>query len=223
MIRPTTLCLTLFLAAATGTSLAAPASAWTSSDIGGPALPGSGIHTGNGWNLTAGGTDIWGTADQFHYAYEQRTGDFDVAVRTLEFKPAHLYSKVGLMARESLTANSRHIYFMAFADNKPRNKNNGGFEFQFREVAGGASKAIYPVIKPDTPAEFPVAYPDVWLRLQRRGHEFSAFASADGKNWKPYARYTLELPPTVFLGVALTAHNAKATATAVCSDVVDVK
>ena len=223
MIRATTVWVGVLIQASLGLALAASGEAWTNSDVGSPAQAGSATRDQAGWNLVAGGTDIWGAVDQFHFVHQQRTGDFDVAVRVAEMKPAHLYSKVGLMVRETLSGNSRHIYFMVFADNKPRNKNNGGYEFQLREVAGGASQAIYPVVKPDAPAEFPVGYPDVWLRVQRRGNEFSVFASADGKNWKTYARHTLELPATVFLGLALTSHNKSATATAQCGDVVDLK
>ena len=74
------------------------------------------------------------------------TGDFDVAVRVESFTPAHLYSKAGLMIRESLKADSPHLMFLVFSDNSPRNNNLGAYEMQFRSVVGGDCQAVYPGI-----------------------------------------------------------------------------
>ena len=167
-----------------------------------------------GWDLTAGGADIWENSDQFHFLHKQISGDFDIAVRVESFTPAHLYSKAGLMIRETLTADSPHLMFLVFSDNSPRNNNLGAYEMQIRPVAGGNCQAIYPAERPPAPPEFPAAYPNSWLRLQRREDRFSAFASTDGKTWKPYAVQTLTLPSLVYVGPALTSHDTQKTARA---------
>jgi hypothetical protein len=187
-------------------------------DIGSPQLAGSAKPVGKGWDLVAGGADIWETSDQFHFVCKQVSGDFDVAVRVESFTPAHLYSKSGLMIRESLSANSAHLMFLVFADNSPRNNNLGAYEMQFRLVAGGDCQAIYPAVKPPAPPEFPAAFPNSWLRVQRRGDQFSAMASTDGTAWKLYARHVLKLAREVYLGPALTSHNPQATAKAAFRD-----
>ncbi|KGE16526.1 hypothetical protein [Paenibacillus wynnii] len=87
------------------------------------------------------------------------------------------------MARESLEADGAHAYFMVFPDNSPRNKNNGGYEFQFREVSSGDSAAIYPEDYTTEPPIFPVNYPNTWVRLQRDKDEFHAWYSTDGVEW----------------------------------------
>jgi hypothetical protein len=38
----------------------------------------------SGWDVVAGGVDIWETKDQFHFVFKVMTGDFDVAVRHAE-------------------------------------------------------------------------------------------------------------------------------------------
>jgi hypothetical protein len=176
-------------------------------DIGSPELAGSAKQVGGGWDLIAGGADIWETSDQFHFVFKQFLGDFDIAVRVECFTPAHLYSKAGLMIRETLSPDSPHLMFLVFADDAPRNNNLGAYEMQFRSVAGGDCQAVYPTVKPPAPPEFPAAYPNSWLRVHRRGSRFSAFASTDGKTWKPYANQTLTLPSLVFVGPALTSHD----------------
>jgi hypothetical protein len=75
-------------------------------DIGAPQLSGSATPIEDGWDLVAGGADIWEKSDQFHFVHKEVTGDFDIAVRVASFTPAHLYSKAGLMIRENLNADS---------------------------------------------------------------------------------------------------------------------
>src|SRR5664279_1495808 len=102
------------------------------------------------------------------------------------------------MVRQTLKADSPHLMFLVFADNTPRNNNLGGYEMQFRSVAGGDCQAIYPAVRPPAPPEFPAAYPHSWLRVQRWGDRFSAFASSDGKTWKLYGAQTLALASMVY-------------------------
>ena len=180
---------------------------FVSLDVGSPQLRGCATRVDTGWDLKAGGADIWEKSDQFHFLCKQVSGDFDIAVRAESFTPAHLYSKAGLMIRETLNGDSPHLMFLVFSDNSPRNNNLGAYEAQFRSTAGGDCQAIYPAVKPPAPPEFPAAYPNSWLRLQRRGDRFSAFVSTDGKAWKLYAIQQLVLPDVVYAGLALTSHH----------------
>ena len=168
--------------------------------------------------ITAGGADVWGVKDEFRFAWLEKTGDFDLAGRVESLSSPHLYTKAGIMAREDLSANSRHIFFQVFPNNKPRNKNNGGYEFQYRAAKAGEMKAIYPAKAEGIP-EFPVNYPNTWIRLQRVGNLFTGYWSADGKIWKVYTTYSLDLPEKIMLGMAITSHNTKEVATALFSDV----
>lgn len=187
-------------------------------DIGNPALAGSSTIQDNALQIIAGGADVWGVKDEFHFSYLEKNGDFDLTTRIENLTAPHLYTKAGLMAREDLTENSRHIFFQVFPNNKPRNKNNGGYEFQYRAAKAGEMKAIYPASATGTP-EFPVNYPNTWIRLKRTGNVFTGFYSPDGKSWKVYTTFTLELSKKVYLGLAVTSHNTKETATAVFKDI----
>lgn len=188
-------------------------SEFKNNDIGNPALAGNAKVIGDGFDITAAGADVWGVKDEFHFVYIEKTGDFDFAARIESLSSAHQYTKAGLMAREDLTPGSRHIYFQVFPDNSPRNKNNGGFEFQYRQVSGGEMKAIYPSRAEGTP-DFPVAFPGTWIRLKRTGNNFIGYTSTDGRTWKEYTTYNLALPEKVYLGAAVTSHKTTATAIA---------
>ena len=108
------------------------------------------------------------------------------------------------MAREDLTAGCRMS--ISRFHNSLRNHNNGGYEFQYRSAKDSSMKAIYPETSEGSP-EFPVEYPNTWIRLQRTNNEFTGYYSIDGKTWKPYTTFTLELPSKIYLGLAVTAHN----------------
>jgi len=189
-------------------------------DIGKPKVWGLTILSGEGHRIMAGGEDIWGVSDEFHFAFFHHQGDFDFCVRLCSMGMPDRYSKAGIMARESRAADSKHIYLMSFADNSPRNRNNGGVEFQYRRTTGGESQAIYPCDYNVDPPLFPVNFPNTWLRLTRKGHQFDGHAGIDGKTWKPYCNFEMSLDSEILLGVAVTAHHPKE---AVFCDFADVQ
>lgn len=187
--------------------------AFKHSDIGNPSIAGTVSVSEGGFDITAGGADVWGSKDEFNFVYFEQTGDFDFVTRIESLTATHQYTKAGLMAREDLTPGSRHIYFQIFPDNNRRNKNNGGFEYQYREVTDGDMKAIYPARFEGTP-DFPVTFPNTWIRLKRNGDTFTGYAGTDGKSWKEYATFTLDLPEKIFLGPAVTSHKTTELTTA---------
>jgi hypothetical protein len=199
-----------------------PVESFKHSDIGSPAIAGTVNISANGFDITAGGADIWGVKDEFNFVYVERTGDFDIVTRIESLTAPHLYTKAGLMAREDLTPGSRHIYFQVFPNNNPRNKNNGGYEYQYRLLRDGEMKAIYPKSAEGTP-EFPVSFPNTWVRLQRVKNDFTGFFSTDGINWKVYTTFSLELPAKVYLGLAVTSHNKSEAASAKFRDTGELK
>jgi len=83
-------------------------------------------------------------------------------------------------------------------------------------------KAIYPA-KSDGSPEFPVNYPNTWIRLKRAGNDFTGFTSQDGKTWKAYTTFTMELSEKIYLGLAVTSHDTKKTAKAVFRNISSVK
>lgn len=222
MIKKNTLLLIVILISA-GLSLNAKGKAisltkFKCTDIGNPDVSGTSQIKDNSYSIAAGGADIWGVQDEFRFVYIEHTGDFDMVAQIESLTAPHLYTKAGLMAREDLSDNSRHIFFQVFPNNHPRNKNNGGYEFQYRKEKAGEMKAIYPAQFDGVP-EFPVNYPNTWIRLKRVGSNFTGLSSTDGKTWKPFTTFTMEISKKVYLGLAVTSHNPKEAATAVFSNI----
>jgi|WetSurMetagenome_2_1015567.scaffolds.fasta_scaffold80541_3 hypothetical protein len=154
----------------------------------------------------ATGADIWGKHDEFLFGYKKLNGDFDISVQISSLTPAHKYTKAGIMARTDLSDSSQHVFFQVFPDNSPRNKNNGGCEFQYRSGRGQDMKAIYPDIK-TAGDKFNVNFPDTWIKLIRKGDVFESYISIDNVNWNLYSSFTIKMPNKLYVGLALTSHN----------------
>ena len=171
---------------------------FVSVNIGGAAIAGSLTAQGNRFEMTASGTGIGGTSDQFFLAYQSQTGDFDVKVQVPRLTAADAFTQAGLMARATLDVSSP--YAMALAT-----PGQAGCLFQSRSVASGATT---------TTGSFPVNYPYTWLRLQRVGNLFTGYASMDGNTWTVLGSVTMTMPASVCLGLAGSSHNSSLAAAA---------
>ncbi|MDO8630348.1 MAG: hypothetical protein Q7R41_07630, partial [Phycisphaerales bacterium] len=160
-------------------------------DIGGATTPGTATPVSGGFDVQGAGSDISGVNDQFHFEYQQRTGNFDVKVRLDSFSAMDPWAKAGLMARESLTSNSRFAAALATPATV-------GCFFASRSTAGAAATIA---------GNFPPNYPEMWLRLQRSGNAFTAYAGFDGQTWTSLGSATIAMPSTLYFGMAVASRS----------------
>ncbi len=188
-------------------------------DVGGPQRTGETRRTPTTVEIVAGGVDIWGTRDEFHFAFLRITGDFELSARLCSLSMADVYTKAGLMMRTSLAAGAEHAFLLAFGDNQPRNRNNGGIEFQYRLEAARPCRGIYPPQPLPPDPEFPATYPDVWLKLVREADTISGFFRNNRADEKLFSWHIQHFSPAMCVGLAVTAHHAEQTVRAVFSQV----
>jgi len=145
--------------------------------------------------MSAIGTDIWNTTDQFRYAYKSLSGDGSVTVRVDSLVRSNEWAKAGVMIRETLEPGSQHA-FVALTPTASH-----GASFQRRPVAGGDSANT-------DVADVPIPY---WVKLTRTGNTFTAQQSADGVAWVDIAvspAVTVQMASSVYIGLAVTSHDA---------------
>ncbi len=168
---------------------------WSSQDIGSVAKVGSASldeATGN-FAVSGGGADVWSTADGFHFAYSTLTGNGQIVARVASVQNTNGLAKAGVMFRESMTPGSKN----AFVQVKPTN----GASFQTRDATGGTTANIGSYASGKAP---------IWLRLTRSGDTFIAARSSNGTTWVTIASRTIPMAQTLYIGLAVTAHdNAK--------------
>jgi regulation of enolase protein 1 (concanavalin A-like superfamily) len=108
---------------------------WQGVDVGNVGLPGSSSLTSNGFLMVNGaGSDIWGTADSFHFVYQSSFHDGTVDTDPAQQDATHPFAKAGLMIRQSLDPGSPHV----MVDVKP----DGGIEFMTRQTPGGPTTFV---------------------------------------------------------------------------------
>lgn len=167
---------------------------WTCGDIGYPTPAGSQSIAGNSWSIIAGGGDIWGTGDSFHYIWQTLASDGGISAHVTAQSNSSDYAKTGVMMRQTADADSAY-YLAAVTPGK-------GIYVQYRSTQGAiASEA----------ANIPGTVP-TYLKVMRTGSSFSAYTSSDGVNWAlvPDSTVTINLSGTVLEGVASTSHNTAA-------------
>src|SRR5205814_2743029 len=146
-----------------------------------------------------GVSDVWNTADDFRFAYKQVSGDFDVKVLlTGATAPAGVNPMLGLMARETLAANSRNVYLRTYG------AAGGAYKLGVRAATGGTTTSAGVGVN---------SYPNSWIRLVRSGNTFTGYFSTDGLNWSACSSTTLALPSQIYLGMAVCSRNTTAAAT----------
>jgi hypothetical protein len=174
---------------------------FTSTDIGAVGLSGTTTTNAAGVTLEGSGADIWGTADAFRYHYMTLSGDWTITARVGSIENTHAWAKAGVMFRDSLSANARHVMAIVSPGK--------GVALQYRAAPGGVSAQA--ALRAGTAPE--------WLRLTRADTEFTAFVSEDGVTWTVLGSVTVPMPVTIRVGLPVTSHNNATLATAQFTDV----
>ncbi len=152
------------------------------------------------------GADIWGTADEFRYAYKNLSGDGSIVARVDSLVQSNEWAKAGVMIRETLEPGSKH----AFVAVTPTASH--GVSFQRRPVAGqdSANTDVADIEMPH------------WVKLTRTGTIFTAQQSADGVTWTDIVAspaVDIQMNANVYIGLAVTSHDATISTAAEISNV----
>ena len=177
---------------------------WANQDIGGVAISGATSFASNTFTLSGSGADVWGTADEFHFAYRQLSGDGTIVARVASLQNVDQWTKAGVMLRQSLTPGSAHAFMLVTPAGSTK-----GMAFQRRTATDSSSTHT---------AGGDGAAP-VWVRLTRSGDTITAYRSPDGVTWTAVGSDTIPMTATVYAGLAVNSHNAGAQATATFDNV----
>jgi len=152
--------------------------------------------------ITAGGADIWGMADEFHFAYKRLSSLGSITARVVSVTDTDPWAKAGVMIRESLEPGAAHGAVVVTPGQ--------GVTFQYRDEAGVDSQEVA--------AQAGITAPH-WVRLMRSGNTFTADYSANGSTWETLGSMDMPMLADTYIGLALTSHNVNETCTAEFSNV----
>ncbi|CAN5256511.1 hypothetical protein BH11PLA2_BH11PLA2_11050 [soil metagenome] len=169
------------------------ASPWISTDIGlATDQKGMSSLTGGTFKVISGGADIWGTADNFRFTYQQLTGNGVITARVASVENTGGWAKIGVMIRETLAAGSRQAHTFITPGN--------GVNTQVRTSTGGTSSSKFQATGVTAPE---------WVRMVRKGNVLTGYYSADGVTWTQAGTVTISgLAATIFFGLSANAYSA---------------
>jgi hypothetical protein len=197
-----------------GSSAAINSERLTFTDVGTPSVDPSypsivSVTASNGYIITAQGSDIWNANDGFHFAWEMKTNDFDVAVRGVSQGHSDTFAKAGLMVRELLDQFSRNWSVVNTpAPDASSTVGANNIDCNMRDTYAGAT-AGWKNLAGNTPPR----YPNAWVRLKRTGNVLAAYASSNMVNWVQLGAYDTStnvngaLSNIVHIGLCTAAHG----------------
>lgn len=171
-------------------------------DIGAPALPGSSSYADGVYTVTAGGSDIGGNLDQFHFSSTAFSSDGSIVANVTSLLNTNNSAKAGVMVRSGFDATAAFSGIFITPAN--------GVTFVSRTVDGGtAAQTISPGPQPPR-----------FLKLARAGSSVAAFQSANGVTWTAVGTpQTIALGADARAGLAVTSRNVAVITTATVRNV----
>jgi hypothetical protein len=177
---------------------------------GNPPYTGSFVEAPAGtYTMTGSGTDIWSTADEFHFAFKEFTGAGTIIAKVESIDPVNSNkdTKAGVMIRDSLDPGSTNTALLCTLDPEK------GLRFQNRSILNDVT------VRDDADMD-PNAIPPYWLKLQRSsGGLIRAYRSPDGIKWTQFGLKQISMQSPIYIGLAVTSHDAGLTCKAVFSNV----
>ncbi len=176
-----------------------PTQVWSGADIGNPSLAGSDSLSNDIWTISGSGTDIGGTADQFHFVWQPLTSNGGIRAHVLTQTNTNSRARAGVMLRQSTDA-SAPFYAVVVTP-------QSGLFVLKRTTHGGKVSTVANLLAVTAP---------IYLQVQRSGTTYTASTSSDGVTWTPITGSSVTLSPTGtwLAGMAVTSHNTSMVSTA---------
>jgi hypothetical protein len=166
-------------------------SGWTDLDIGSPSIAGSGSYSGTTYTVKGSGADIWGTSDQFNYAYtaDNNTNTTIIAEVATQTN-TNAWAKSGVMIRDTTAAGATYVGVYITPGE--------GASMQYRSTTGASA-----INGPNTTG----LVAPYWVRLVRSGSTFTGSISPDGYTWTTMGTATITIGTSSLQGLAVSSHD----------------
>lgn len=158
-------------------------------DVGNPAIEGSVSYDPDTqtYRIKGAGKNMWGAEDQFHFAWKKIKGDF-IMTASIQFVGEGMaaHRKIGIMARDSLSTDSRYADACVHGDTLT--------SLQYRESDGDITGQV--VLDVYHPTE---------IAFERKGSVFTFSASVFGETMKSVS-YEMALNEEAYVGLFVCSH-----------------
>jgi regulation of enolase protein 1 (concanavalin A-like superfamily) len=178
-------------------------SGWLDQDVGSVSTAGSATYADGAFVVSGAGVSIYGSTDEFHFVYQQLSGDGTIVARVVSVLGGSGWVTAGAMIRATLDTGSANVKVAEWPS-------YSAIYLDTRTTAGGNTTE---------PGSAGAALP-YWVKLVRIGATFSSFVSSDGTNWtQAGASQTVSMPQNVYVGLAVNSGTASSLAVATFDNV----
>jgi hypothetical protein len=154
------------------------------------------------FTMTGSGADIWNQADEFHFAYKTLSGVGSIVAKVVSVDNTNNWAKAGVMIRETLEPGSKHSMTVVTPAQ--------GVSFQRRVETDSDS----------TNTDETGLVAPYWVKIERDiAGNFTGYHSADGSTWTLLGTENIQMGANVYIGLAVTSHDAARTCQAVFTNV----
>lgn len=172
-------------------------------DVGQVKKSGSSIYNAEDqeYVIEGAGTNMWGTQDEFQFAWKRMKGNFIVRTRArFVGKGVEAHRKIGWIARTSLEPESAHVNATVHGD--------GLTSLQFRRTKGGPTEEV----------KSSITSADV-IQLERKGNSYIMSVARYGEEFAVTQISDIALGEEVHVGLYVCSHNKDVVEKAVFRDV----
>jgi predicted esterase len=164
---------------------------WLHCDIGPTEVMGSLILVDNTVNASSNGFDIADTSDACTFIHKNGEGNLSIIARIDAFSAEEAGAKAGVMIRESVDANSKHVSLVAL---------QSGELLMIRRYNNSSVATTATLVESiDLP---------IYLKLERIAGKFYLYQSEDGLDWGEALRTTtIKMTDRAKAGLCLAAHS----------------
>ena len=166
------------------------AAEWKEADIGSIFTTGSTRFEPRALTVRSSGLNVDGESDSFHFVYQLMQGDSEIVAEVTSVQYTHPNAKAGLMMREDLGEYSRNVMFALTSM-------RGGVLQVRGEERAQTEIGIMPGL-----------FAPYWLKLKRRGNEYSAYLSQNGRVWSLVQKLSVAMEEQFYVGLAVTSGRA---------------
>ena len=164
---------------------------WEFDSIGNTGNDGKAAHKAGTFSLSRGGS-LNGKRDTAGFMWQTLSGDGQIIARVTGFENGRNTTRAGVMIRDSLGSESRHVFMGVNGD--------GEYRWMARSRSGKSSL---------TKTAGSGKSPFTWVRLVRKGDRITSYKSRDGKEWIPTASSTVSLNKRCYIGLVVSGGSEK--------------
>ncbi|MEK7952071.1 Ig-like domain-containing protein [Luteolibacter soli] len=170
---------------------------WSDSDVGTGITAGSGTYASGTGTYTLSGAGALGSGflasqnDAFNYVWQTLSGDGEIIAKISSLQDTNTDSRIGVMIRDTLATNSRHV-FMGMTD-------DNDYRWVRRTTAGGTTS---------TTNSSTGTVPNTWVRLTRVGTTITAYKSTNGTSWTQVGSLSASFATNCYIGLVVASGSA---------------